>query len=203
MPGYPRCGRLGPVRWREGDVVEWRETWRGQVVLAFPVRVVADRDDLIAVYIPSGAPLAFPDPWPWGDHHPWQPRGRFEGHGVLVLHRPGDAYAVWVFWEGPERRFQEWYVNLQDPIERHDRVLVTFDHELDLRIAQDGSWLLKDSELLDERVRQGRFSAAEATAIRACAAEVIADLERGTRWWDDAWSAWNPPPGWDVPAPGG
>jgi hypothetical protein len=184
--------------WREGEIVEWRETWRGRVVLAFGVRVVADRPDLLAVYIPSGAPLSFPDPWPWGEHHPWQPRGRFLGHGVLVLHRPGDAYAVWVVWRGPDRRFAEWYVNLQDPIERRDGALVTFDHELDLRIAADGSWALKDDELLSERVRQGRFTAAEAAAIRAEAQDVIAEHDRGERWWDDAWADWRPPDGWDL-----
>jgi predicted RNA-binding protein associated with RNAse of E/G family len=106
-----------------------------------------------------------------------------------------------VFWTGPERRFQEWYVNLQEPIERRDGALVTFDHELDLRIAPDGSWALKDDELLTERVRQGRFSDAEAAAIRARAQAVIADHERGARWWDDAWSRWTPPPGWDLETP--
>jgi Protein of unknown function (DUF402) len=186
------------VPWRRGDVVEWRETWRGQVLLAFPVRVVEDRADLVAVYIPSGAPLAFPAPWPWGEHHPWRPRGRFQGHGVLVLHRPGDAYAVWVFWTGPERRFAEWYVNLQAPLRRDGPAIVTFDHELDLRIAADGTWALKDDDLLDERVAQGRFSAGEAAAIRAQAAAVIAEHDRGARWWDDAWAAWQPPAGWDI-----
>jgi len=179
-------------------MVEWRETWRGRVVLAFPIRVVADRPDLMAVYIPSGAPLSFPDPWPWGEQHPWQPRGRFQGHGVLVLHRPGDAYAVWVLWAGPDRRFQEWYVNLQDAFVRRDRGLVTFDHELDLRIFPDGSWQLKDSELLDERVRQGRFSSDDAAAIRACGDAVIAEVEAGRRWWHEAWSTWTPPPDWDL-----
>ena len=76
---------------------------------------------------------------------------------------------------------------------------MTFDHELDLRIAPDGSWALKDDELLSERVRQGRFTAAEAAAIRARAHAVIAEHERsGRRWWDASWSAWTPPPGWDV-----
>jgi len=29
-----------------------------------------------------------------------------------MLHRPADAYAVWVFWRGPARAFHCWYLNL-------------------------------------------------------------------------------------------
>ncbi len=187
--------------WRTGDVVEWREIWRGRVLLAFPVRVVEDAAELLAVYLATGAPFSFPSAWPWGPQHPWQARGRFEGHGVLILHRPGDAYAVWMFWAGPDRRFAEWYVNFQEPLRRDGDAIVTFDHELDLRIAPDGSWQLKDDELLDERVRQERVTAAEAAAIRACAGRVIAEHEAGERWWDDAWAGWRPPAGWDLAAP--
>lgn len=43
------------VRWQPGDVVVWRETWRGQTYFAWPVRVVADD--------PDGPVPALPDRW--------------------------------------------------------------------------------------------------------------------------------------------
>jgi hypothetical protein len=35
-----------------------------------------------------------------------------------MLHRPADAYAVWVFWKGEARAFDRWYVNFQRPLQR-------------------------------------------------------------------------------------
>ena len=64
----------------------------------------------------------------------------------------------------------------------------------------DGTWSWKDSELLDERVRQGRYSAEEARAFRREGERVAALLEAGERWWDEAWSRWEPDPAWEVPS---
>ena len=77
---------------------------------------------------------------------------------MLALHRPGDAYAVFVFWEGPERRLACWYVNFQDPFRRTAIGFDTLDHELDLVVEPDGSRWLKDEDSLDLRVADGRFS---------------------------------------------
>ena len=109
-----------------------------------------------------GAPFAFPaGDWP-GGRHPWDGRGGWEGHGVLMLHRPGDRYAVWHFWEEPARRFAGWYLNLQEPFRRTNVGFDTQDLELDVWIPAGGRPRLKDWELLDRRVAEGRFTAAEA-----------------------------------------
>ncbi len=83
------------MRWAPGDEVEWREIWRGRVLGVLPLRVVADREDLLAVYNAEGTPFAFPEQWPWAERHPWEERGRWEGHGALVLWRQGDACERW------------------------------------------------------------------------------------------------------------
>ncbi len=54
--------------------------------------------------------------------------------------------------------------------------------------------------MLDERVAEGRFTAAEADEIRAGARRVGAELRERGPWWDEAWAAWEPDPGWPVPA---
>jgi hypothetical protein len=155
-----------------------------------PVEVVLDQADVLAVYIREGSPFTFPDEWPWGSAHPWSARGRWEGHGALVLHRPDDAYTVWAFWEGAERAFEGWYVNFQRPIERGATTLDTLDHEVDIWIPREGRWEFKDLDLLRDCVRLGRVTAEEAKAIRCNAERVAGLLDAGWRWWPPEWEAW-------------
>ena len=77
-----------------------------------------DDCDLLAVFVAEGSELAYPDgDWP-GGRHPWHGKNRWRGHGVLQLQRPEEAHAVWLFWTGPERQLDVWYVNLQAPFRR-------------------------------------------------------------------------------------
>jgi hypothetical protein len=186
--------------WRHGEVIVRRELWRGQPWCGMTVRVVADTDELLATYVPEGTQFGFPHgDWP-GGRHPWQGRGAWQGHGLLTLQRPGDAHAIFVFWEGPERRLACWYVNLQEPFRRTRVGFDTYDHELDIVVEPDGSWWLKDAELLDESVRGGRFTDEEAAEIRAEAQRLERELASGRRWWDESWADWEPEPDW-TPAP--
>ena len=173
-----------------------REVWRGRPWMGSVVLVVADEPGLLATYLPTGAPFAFPPgEWP-GGRHPWHGRGAWEGHGVLALHRPGDRYAVFHFWDGPERRFAGWYVNLQEPFLRTAVGFDTLDLELDLWLPASGGLERKDWDLLETRVSEGRFTAAEAEAIRAEGDRLAAAFAAGERWWDGRWSSWEPDPSW-------
>ena len=153
-----------------------------------------DEPGLLATYIPEGTPFSFPEgEWPIeGSRHPWADRESWTGHGALMLQRPGEAYAVFVFWHGPEREFRGWYLNLQDPFRRHAQAYDTQDHELDIWVPREGGWELKDDELLAVRVREGRFTQDQAHAFRAQADRITAELDAGRRWWDDSWAAWRP-----------
>jgi len=163
------------------------------------VRVVEDTPGLLASYLPTGAPFGFPSgTWP-GGRHPWHDRGAWEGHGVLMLQRPGDRYAVWHFWEEPDRTFAGWYVNMQRPFERTAIGYDTLDLELDIWIPDGGAWQWKDLEQLEARVRDGRFTPQEVEEIRAEGLRIVADLDAGRRWWDDRWRHFVPDPGWEAP----
>jgi hypothetical protein len=184
-----------PRRWAEGATIVRREVLNdGRCWLEIPVRVVRDEPGLLATYIPEGAPFGLPPgPWPTPDgRHPWHDRRVWQGHGVLMLQRPGEAHAVWHFWEGPERRFAGWYVNFQEPFRRRPDGYDTQDLELDIWIPADGPWEWKDREAVDQRVREGRLTAAQADAVRADGARVAADLHAGLRWWDPRWAGWHP-----------
>lgn len=198
------------MAWERGEIILWREVWRGRPWLVMPVRVVGDSSDVLAVYLSSRTQLGFPaGSWPWAGAHPWN-RGndtRWRGHGVLSLHRPGGRHAIWVFWFGEAREFRGWYVNLAEPIRRTRRGFDTCDQELDVWIRPDGSWELKDDELLDGWVERGRLTVEEVLAIRAEGRRVVADVEAGRQWWSDEWAEWTPdpswtgvdlPPGWDA-----
>lgn len=176
--------------WAAGEVVVRREVRNdGWAWLEVPVLVVRDDADLLVTYMAEGAPFTFP---PGPERHPWSDRGAWQGHGVLMLHRPRDAHAVWVFWHGPERAFHGWYLNLQEPFRRTAEGYDTQDLELDIWIPAGGAWQLKDDELLDVRVREGRFTQDQARATRREAARITAELDAGRQWWDDAWSTWRP-----------
>ena len=197
--------------WRPGEQIVRREVLRGRPWLGAVVLAVADEPDLLASYLPEGTPFGFPDgSWPTPNgRHPWHGRSCWEGHGVLMLQRPGDHYAVWHFWAGPEREFAGWYLNLQEPFRRTAAGYDTQDLELDVWIPADdnGSWSFKDDDLLETRMTEGRFTAAEIEEIRDEGSRVGAMLDAGERWWDAEWSRWSPqgdwtakplPEGWDV-----
>jgi hypothetical protein len=184
--------------WQAGDVILRREVRNdGWAWLSVPVVVVRDEPGLLATYIPSGAPFTFP---PGPEVHPWSVRRRWQGHGVLMLQRPDDPYAVWVFWHGPEREFSSWYLNLQEPFRRTARGYDTQDLELDLIVHRDGRVEVKDDELLDVRVREGRFTQDQAREIRAVGKRLQLELAAGERWWDPWWALWEPDPAWDAAA---
>ena len=183
------------TNWSHGDVVVWRETWRGRTYLEWPVRVVEDTGERIAVHLAEGTRFTFPPGgWPFDGEHPWTSRDAWEGHGLLVTHRLRDAFAIWHVREGPERTFAGWYVNLQAPFRRDGTAFDTQDHELDLWITPDGAWKWKDEEALLDWVRRGRFTEAEAAAIRAEGERVLAAWPFPT-----GWERWEPDPSWRAP----
>lgn len=184
--------------WQRGDVIVHREVWRGRPWQASPVVVVEDTPGGLVTYLPEETPFAFP-PSADGRPHPWAGKRAWEGHGVLVLRRPGEAYSVWHFWSGAERRFAGWYLNLEEPFRRTAVGYDTQDLELDVWIPVDGRWRFKDEEQLAERVRDGRYTEAQVAATRALGDEIGAMLDRGEHWWDDRWTAFEPDPSWRAP----
>jgi len=77
------------MSWSHGEVIVRREVWRGSPWMAVSVIVVADEPDVLATYLPEGAQFAFPGDGHGLGPHPWQGRGAWNGHGVLMLQRPG------------------------------------------------------------------------------------------------------------------
>jgi hypothetical protein len=191
-------GSLGRVAWQPGERIVRREVWREVPWLVTVVVVVEDTPDLLATYLPEDAPFAFPRSAD-GRPHPWHGKDAWEGHGVLMLQRPGEAYAVWHFWDGPERDFAGWYLNLQEPFRRTEIGFDTQDLELDVWIPEDGPWTFKDEELLPVRVSEGFFSETQVDAIRSLGEAIGNMLDRGDDWWERRWASFAPPGEWRAP----
>ena len=188
-------------RFAPGDVVVRREILLGEVWFAFPTICVEDFADLLALYIPSGTRFGFPTAgaFPAG-RHPWLGHHEsWHGHGKLMLHRPGEAHSIDVFWSGPQRLFAGWYFNLQDPFRRTPWGIDTLDHELDLWWAAGSEcYAWKDVEEFEQRVVEGRYPGM-AEPIRAEGRRIASLLDAGQRWWDEAWATWQPDPAWLPP----
>lgn len=190
------------MTWPPGDVVVRREVWQGRPWLANPLYVVEDTDDLLVLYQPEGSPWGFGrgDDWPTANgRHPYEGRTAWVGEGPLGLHRPGDPYAVWGYWQQPDRTFMGWYVNIQIPFRRTPIGIDSLDLELDLLVSPTFEVFLKDEAQVDDSARLSRYSEATANEIHALGASLKQKLEQDGPWWDTAWSTWTPPAAFRQP----
>jgi uncharacterized protein DUF402 len=171
----------------------------GQVRRASPHFVVRDDGELVALHIPVGAGAKTAV---WGDSpirgqadRTWTLRDlTWHSYRVLRLIRWGAGHSVELFFHGHNDSFAGWYVNLQEPLRRSPVGFDTDDLVLDIWIEPDGSWEWKDDDELELAVELGRFTPAEAEAIRAEGERVIA-----ARPWPTGWEAWRPDPRWKLP----
>ncbi len=200
-------------RWSAGDIVVRREelglqpaevverTGATGVWLEMPVHIVDDTPEQLVSYAAPGARFEFPDgPWPTPNGaHPWTGRDGWSGRGCLMVQRPAEHVAVWHFWDGPDRDFVCWYLNLQTAFVRTPTGYNTQDLELDIVVFPDGSHIVKDDEVLDDRVAEGRYSAELVAWIRSYGNAIIDRLEAEGPWWDRAWAQWTPPSEWGDP----
>ena len=164
-----------------------RHTRGDRTFLVWTANVVADTDELLALWIPPGAPCLRPavrDELPYEQElaeRPWQ------APGVLQLWPVGAAHAIWLFVDA-------WYVNLQEPFRPTPDGVATADQLLDLVRTLDGEWRWKDEHELASAVDGGFLTRDEAAAIRAEARRVIAADPFPT-----GWEAWEPDPSWPLP----
>lgn len=189
-------------QWQAGEVAVLRYiTTRDALIgMTWPCRVVADRDDRVALFMPRGATF---QEWHPSPSAPDRELKRTVSHSdVLRLMFAGRGYSIWLFWrgEGVERRFRGYYVNFEEPFRRTAIGFDTNDHALDLLVAPDLRWTWKDRDEFDERVQQGIYSPAFAEWVYAQAEQVIGLVERRESPFSDGWEQWTPDPAWETPA---
>lgn len=187
-----------PQYWQPGDQVVHRTVWEGKIRAAWPGTVVRDHEHLTALYFAAGTRFKVTRSripiWPWSlVDDVWI-------SDVLVLMVPGEAHSVLLFWEGPRRVFDRWYINLQAPFTRTQQGFDFVDHFLDIVVHADLSgWEWKDEDELQEAISLGLVTPAQAQDIRAEGERVISQIEGHAFPFDDGWDLWSPNPSWPIP----
>jgi protein associated with RNAse G/E len=119
------------------------------------------------------------------------------GNSILVLMPPETAYSVWWFFN--DAGFTGWYVNLEDPHQRHEWGVETTDAVLDLLVTPDRSWRWKDeAEFVARTGHAGYFSRAQAAAIRTEGERLVRLAEEGAFPFDGIHTDFRPDPAWPV-----
>jgi hypothetical protein len=164
--------------------------------MSWPCRVVEDRDDLLALYIPRGATYMR---WEVGaDGRRRLGAGRWR-EDVLRLMFPGQPYSIWLFFREREhgQAFSGYYINMEEPFRRTPIGFDTNDHTLDVVVDTTLAWRWKDEDEFAERVRQGIYNAEFAEETRARAMHVIEALEGRASPFSDGWDRWTPDAAWE------
>ena len=169
----------------------------GQPGTAWPLVVVEDRDDLVALHLPRGTRFTKIRRSGGSYERVWDTWGR----AVLRLMFPGCGYSIWLFWddEGPRRTFRGYYVNMEEPFRRTSIGFDTNDHQLDIVVSPDFAWQWKDEDVFEEFVRVGNYSQAFALHVREEAARAIELIEARRSPFCDGWEQWRAEPSWSMP----
>lgn len=188
----------GMDRWRPGDAIVLRYITRvgSRPGMSWPARVVADGPDLLALWIPAGVEYRAWRNHPDGTRELVPARWRRD---TLRLMFPGRGHSVWLSWDAPGR-LRGYYVNFEEPFRRTRIGVDTNDHVLDIVIGPDRTWVWKDRDEFEQRVREGVFLPEFAGRLLAEAAEVVRAIEAWASPFSDGWEAWRAPGDWPPPA---
>ena len=190
---------LGP-----GEPVLWRKLWNGAVMTALPMRVVSDSPERTVLYLAPGTAFKgarTPAGTKVRDLANWVSKDLVWAGGSLIrLAEPGAWHCVDVEFDATGA-FIGWYVNLQEPFRRAGSRFDTVDLVLDLVVAPDRGWQLKDEDDFERAVADGHLTAEVENRVRAEAERMIAVLVAGgPPFCESEWLGWRPPPDWTVPA---
>jgi len=198
-------------RWEPGDEVVLRYITRQERPgMSWPARIVEDRDDLLALFIPEGATTK---QWRGVRDSMGQPVSRELvdipwRRDTLRLMYPGADFSIWLSWrrdgseEGAEgkRVFHGYYINMEEPYRRTEIGVDTNDHTLDVVVRPDLSWEWKDDDQLTERAANGIYVPAFADHLRQRARLVLERLDARDNPFDGSWLDWTPDGRWAVPS---
>jgi hypothetical protein len=185
-----------------GNVVVWRDIFRGRIAFARPMRVVAADARLIVCALRAGTRCKMHSTYIRGERQryvedlatgQWSLQDAvWQSTDVLQFVTPGAWYSCCVFFEAETHRFLHWYVNFQMPVSASTVSLDTFDLCLDIVVSADGEWRWKDQDEFDRAIELGVISPTAQRGVRSAANEVIARIGAKATPFDGSWNAWRP-----------
>lgn len=192
---------------RHGEPVVLRYvTTDGLIEMCWPCRVVADRTDLVALFIAAGSPYKAgpkrsaaekrrePRTGLPPDEYVWR-------NDTLRLMVPDSSHSVSLSWslEAGKRRLLKYFVNMEEPFRRTAVGFDTQDHTLDVEVTPELDCRWRDEQELANHVAEGFYTAPLAAAVRAEGERVIAAIERRDHECLRGWADWSPPLDWRAP----
>lgn len=205
--GHTSMAANGAVQRRHGDIVVLRYvTTDGRIEICWPCRVVADRDEVVALFIAAGSPYKA-GPKKTAAEKRRQPRTALPPDeyvwrtDTLRLMFPGRSHSVSLSW-GPaaeERRLLKYFVNMEEPFRRTAVGFDTQDHTLDIEVTPELAWRWRDEQELANHVTEGFYTAALAAAARLEGQSAIEAIVRREHECVRGWPEWSPPPAWTIP----
>jgi uncharacterized protein len=197
--GSGRRARAAPTSWAPGERVTIRHVHDGEVTYANAALVVEDRPTRLVLYMPFGSDMRVTHfDWATGRRDGPHPQRRHTTD-ALAIFTPGDAHSVTAMYHGGGGPFICWYVDMLEPFHRVPGGIVTSDQQLDIVAGPDLRWRWKDEDQVARSVELGRYTEAQARAIRREGERVIGVIERGGRPFSEPWPQWKPDPDWPIP----
>jgi hypothetical protein len=197
-----------------GQVILHRNTRRGRLAFARPVRVISDDERGLLLWMARGTPavnevtlggkgargMPFSE---WVTQVFEMRAGAWQGPGILLFFPPDADHSVWWFWDD-DWTFQCWYVNLEERAVRWDDGTVAgvdvIDQDLDVVVAPDHSWQWKDEDEFAERLAfPEHYWVRDEAAVWTEGRRVIKIAEAGEFPFDGTWTDFVPDPSWPIP----
>jgi hypothetical protein len=185
------------VKFAPGEVLV-RRHWRGgRVTRMHVLRVAADDEQGLRLWLPSGSPS-------WrADEGGQLARTSWQGPDVMLWLPDTKPYSVCWFWA--DGMFDGWSANLEEPYVRWaDRGCAgvdTADHSLGLVVRPDRSWRWRDEDEFHARTGHPLYwTDAQAAQIRGVGDRLVKLVETAEFPFDGTWCGWRPDASWTVPA---
>lgn len=196
--------------WKSGEVIAWREVFRGRVWHALSCIVVKDSLDETVITALPGAERMIEKHYPKGKnngkrrwdfkHEDWELEN-FSWHTTRALQilNPGNFFSTMYFWDDASGKFLYYYINFQTPFKKNGLILDTLDLDLDLIIHPDFSFEWKDLDDYQKAIEAGLILPEWIDKIEIAKEEIFSKLERRDYPFDGSWINWTPDPNWAIP----
>jgi hypothetical protein len=184
------------MKFAPGEVLV-RRHWRGgRIARMHVLRVAADDEDGLRLWLPSGSPY-------WRTDESGQlARSMWNGADVMIWLPTNKPYSVCWFWS--DGMFDGWSANLEEPYVRWaDRGCAgvdTADQSLGLLVRPDRSWRWRDEDEFHARTGHPLYwTEAQAAQIRGTGDRLVKLVEASEYPFDGVWCGFRPDAGWTVP----
>ncbi|MBV9539631.1 MAG: DUF402 domain-containing protein [Alphaproteobacteria bacterium] len=189
------------MTWRSGQTTMARYVWRdGKVYFGGPNIVVEDSAQRTVLYTPMGTPvMRSPIDYQAGTlGEPHLESWRWTNN--LRILEPGSGYCVSAMYSGADHSFLCWYIDMIEPIRRTRDGFVLWDLALDIVVAPDFSWQMKDEDHFAAMPAHGWITPERAGQVRRDVQHAITRIESRGAPFNEHWPNWRPDPSWTIPA---